>query len=117
MSMNLVLPTVIEAISNPFDVMQGNSFGGHVPACKCHKLSNAITSQYRNSEYGKFKITHLKKMYLFVCLSGRLPRRKESGCPIRDSASRPGVGVGNTPYQVLPSVSEHAWVRTNIPNS
>ena len=51
------------------------------------------------------------------CLSGRLPRRKESGCPIRDSASRPGVGVGNTPYQVLPSVSERAWVRTNIPNS
>ena len=54
---------------------------------------------------------------LFVCLSGRLPQRKESGCPIRDSASRPGVGVGNTPYQVLPSVSERAWVRTNIPNS
>ena len=65
---NLLLPAVIEAISNPFDVMQGNSFGGHVPACKCHKLSNAITSQYRNSEYGKFKITHLKKMYLLVCL-------------------------------------------------
>jgi hypothetical protein len=39
--------TVIEAISNPFDVMQGNSFGGHVPACKCHKLSNAITNQAR----------------------------------------------------------------------
>ena len=38
---------VIEAISNPFDVMQGNSFGGHVPACKCHKLSNAITNQAR----------------------------------------------------------------------
>ena len=28
-------------------------------------------------------------LFLFVCLSGRLPRRKESGCLIRDSASRP----------------------------
>ena len=42
--------TVIEAISNPFDVMQGNSFGGHVPACKCHKLSNAITNQARQQK-------------------------------------------------------------------
>ena len=41
------------------------------------------------------------------CLSGRLPRRKESGCPIRDSASRLGVGVGNTPYQVLPVEFRH----------
>ena len=30
--------TVIKAISNPFDVMQGNSFGGHMPARKSHKL-------------------------------------------------------------------------------
>ena len=43
---------------------------------------------------------------LFDGLSGRLPRRKESGCPIRISASHPGVG--NTPYLVLPSDSELA---------
>ena len=55
--------------------------------------------------------------HYIVCLRGRVPQRKESGCPIRYSASHPGVGVGNTPYQVLPSVSERAWVRTNIPNS
>ena len=45
-------------------------------------------------------------LFLFVCLSGRLPRRKESGCLIRDSASRPGVGTDNTPYQVL----QEAWI-------
>ena len=28
---------VIEAISNPFDVMQGRP-DGHLPACKCHQL-------------------------------------------------------------------------------
>ena len=44
---------------------------------------------------------------LFVCLSGRLPRRKESGCPIRDSVSRPGDGVGNIRYQVLPVEFRH----------
>ena len=45
------------------------------------------------------KVRKHKVHTLFVCLSGRLPRRKESGCPIRDSASCPGAGVGNTPYQ------------------
>ena len=44
---------------------------------------------------------------LFVCLSGRLQRRKESGCPIGDSASCPGVGIGNTSYQVLPVEFRH----------
>ena len=50
-SLSFVAPSisVIEAISNPFDVMQGTttSIGGHVPACKCHssKLSNAITKE------------------------------------------------------------------------
>ena len=27
-------------------------------------------------------------------------QRKESGCPIRDSSSHPGAGIGSTPYQV-----------------
>ena len=34
-------------------------------------------------------ILDVKLVVMFVCLSGRLPRKKESGCPIRDSASRP----------------------------
>ena len=55
---------------------------------------------------------------LFVCLSGHLPQRKESGCPIRDSVPCPGVGIGNTPYQVLPVEFRHVpGLETNIPNS
>ena len=36
--------------------------------------------------------------------------------PIRDSASRHGVGVGNTPYQVLPAEFWHVpGAETNSP--
>ena len=44
--------------------------------------------------------------FVLFCLSGRLPRRKVGILYFRDLASRPGVGICNTPYQDLPTYVE-----------
>ena len=51
---------------------------------------------------------------MIVCLSGHLHEGRKVGVPyFRDLASRPGVGIGNTLYQVKPDVEQTGQINPN----